>query len=142
MYKVVAKKKDGTLIKGITVDFLPDKKSFHVNISPTEVVEIDVGELKAIFFVKKLEGDRLYHDSKNSINNPPKQMLGKRITVTFHDGEIMEGFSHSLHMDRLGFLMVPIDKGSNNDRIFVVFSFVKNILVDGRPITLPARNNN
>ncbi len=135
--KIVAKKKDGTLIKGMTGDFLPDKNSFHLNISPTDVIEINMSELKAIFFVKKLEGDRLLHDSRMNINNLPQHAAGKHIMVTFHDGEIIKGFSHSLHMDRLGFLMVPIDKESNNERIFVVFSFVKNILVDGRPITLP-----
>lgn len=135
--KVVVKKRDGVLIKGMTGDFLPDKNSFHVNVSPSEAAEINMGELKAVFFVKKLEGDKSLHDNKDGASNLPKHCSGRRITVIFEDGEIIEGFSHSLHTDRIGFLMVPADEKSNNERIFVIFSFAKNILVDGKPLILP-----
>ena len=62
---VVVKKKDGTLIKGSIGNFLPDKLAFHVNTrtGATETtIELKVMDLKAIFFVKSLEGNKTSHD--------------------------------------------------------------------------------
>lgn len=138
---VVAKKKDGTLIKGSIGNFLPDKLAFHINIrsGPTEsTIELKVEELKAIFFVKKLEGNKTSHDVPEKIVLPKTQTLGKHVSVNFVDGEVIEGFTHSLHLDRAGFYMSPNDATSNNIRIFVVLSSVSKIIADGKEIILSA----
>jgi len=138
---VVAKKKDGTLIKGSIGNFLPDKLVFHVNTrtgSTESTIELKVEDLKAIFFVKKLEGDRTSHDVPKKIILPKTPTLGKHVSVNFTDGEVIEGFTHSLHLDRAGFYMSPNDATSNNIRIFVVLSSVSKIIADGKEIILSA----
>ncbi|MDP2157975.1 MAG: hypothetical protein Q8K68_09735 [Nitrospirota bacterium] len=136
--KIVAKKKDGAMIKGTTGDFLPYRNLFHMAVdgSPDSNVEVLVDDLKAVFFVKTLGGSKAPH------NRPPDRSGGlsteRRISVTFTDNEIIEGFSHSFHLDRLGFFMNPIDPNDNNERIFVVLSSVKSILSDGKTIDLNA----
>ena len=136
---VVAKKKDGTLIKGSVGNFLPEKLSFHVDTisnAKERTIELKVDDLKAIFFVKKLEGDKTSHDAPGKIVLPQKQAVGKHISVNFVDGEIIEGFTHSLHLDRAGFYMTPSDATSNNIRIFVVLSSVSKIIADSNEIIL------
>jgi len=134
--KIVAKKKDGAMLKGSTGDFLPYRNIFHMGIdgSPDSNVEVLVDDLKAVFFVKKLEGSKAPH------NRPPVKSGGmpveRQIRVTFMDNEVIEGYSHSFHLDRLGFFMNPIDPNDNNERIFVVLSYVKSILSDGKTIDL------
>ena len=137
--KVVAKKKDGTLIKGTTGDFFPDKYIFHVHsrgLGEYSVQEVVVNDLKAVFFVKKLEGDKSQHDTPKKTVKTKRPTIGRHIRVFFQDGEVIDGLSHSLHMDRLGFFMTPIDTTSNNERIFLVLSSVETILVDDRAIKL------
>jgi hypothetical protein len=56
---VVARYRDGRIIKGITYDFGPQKRGFHVNSVGEDVgkvSEVLFSELKAVFFVKSLEG--------------------------------------------------------------------------------------
>ena len=138
--KIVARKKDGSMIKGTTADFLPNKNTFHVNIeeAPGTIAEVQIDELKAVFFVKALKGNKAPH------NRPPDKSVGakysvtRKIQVTFMDNEVIEGFSHSLHLDRLGFFMNSIDPTDNNERIFVVLSFVKSVLSNGKAFDLNA----
>ncbi len=137
--KIVAKKKDGAMIKGTTGDFLPYRNMFHMAVdgSPDAIVEVLVDDLKAVFFVKTLGGSNAPH------NRPPEKSSGmksieRRISVTFMDNEVIEGYSHSFHLDRLGFFMNSIDPDDNNERIFVVLSYVKGILSDGKPVDLNA----
>jgi len=137
--KIVAKKKDGAMIKGTTGDFLPYRNMYHMAVdgSSDANVEVLVDDLKAVFFVRTLEGSKAPH------NRPPERSSGllsteRKIAVTFMDNEVIEGYSHSFHLDRLGFFMNPVDPNDNNERIFVVLSYVKSILSDGKPIDLNA----
>ncbi len=136
--KIVARRKDGTMIKGTTGDFLPNKNMFHVYIDEASgtIAEVLIDELKAVFFVKALKG------SKSPHNRPPDRSargecsIESKIQVTFMDNEVIEGFSHSFRLDRLGFFMNSIDPTDNNERIFVVLSFVKSILSNGKAVTI------
>lgn len=133
--KVVVKKKDGTMIKGTTGDFTPNKESFHLVIHrSSDVKKIFANDLKAVFFVKKLEGNKDLHDHLK--NNPPRprKTIGKFVNIIFRDGEIIEGYSHSMHFDKIGFFVSPVELMGNNDRIFVILSFVESILVDGKAV--------
>lgn len=138
--KVVARKKDGTLIKGTTSDFSPNKNLFRVHSRHTgdyNVHTLKINELKAVFFVKKIEGDKISHDKPQKANKLRFHTIGRHIKVFFHDGEIIEGLSHSPHLDNLGFFMTPVDVDSNNERIFVVLQSVEKIMVDDQTFDFP-----
>lgn len=126
--KVVARYKDGRLIKGKTNDFSVNKNRFHVELdSEVQVgaksVEIYVEELKAVFFVKDLKGDRTRRDIYRDIIAGG----GRKVRVRFFDDEEIIGYAHSYDPNRQGFFIVPADIRSNNQRIFVVNSSVKKI---------------
>lgn len=121
--KVVAKFVNGTIMKGHTNDFLPHKKHFHLEQLKGEIIEVDVDQLKAIFFVKDHEGDKNYIKSYNE--TVPGG--GRKIKVTFIDGECITGYTHGYSSDRQGFFITPADLKDNNSRIFVVISSAVNI---------------
>jgi len=55
----VTRYRDGRIIKRVTYDFVPQKRGFHVNSLREDVgkvSEVLFTELKAVFFVKCLEG--------------------------------------------------------------------------------------
>ena len=57
--KVIAHYLQGTLVRGITRDFRPNRLSFHIEVnSEDDPVKIQLSDLKAVFFVKDLEGVR------------------------------------------------------------------------------------
>jgi len=121
--KVVIQFKDGTIMKGSTSDFFPKKECFHLNHLDGKIEEVDVEEIKALFFVKDVEGNKNYAEAYNDIIHGG----GKRIAVEFNDGETMVGYVLGYSPDRQGFMMSPADLGSNNERIFVVKSATKSI---------------
>lgn len=121
--KVVVRFKDGVIMKGQTSDFFPNKKEFHLEVQTGEIVSINTEQLKAVFFVKDLEGDKNRKDMYDDIIAGG----GRKIEVQFADGEVIVGFSQGYSPDRIGFFFIPADKKGNNDRIFVVTSATKKI---------------
>lgn len=121
--KLVIQFKDGSVRKGTTSDFLPNKDRFHFTDlnGSTEAVEID--SLKALFFVKDMEGNKDYKESYNDII----QGGGRKIRVEFADGEVIIGYVLGYSPDRQGFIMSPADAKGNNNRIFVVASATKKV---------------
>ena len=116
--KVVVRFKDGSLLKGKTNDFFPNKTSFHLETLNGETRQIEVEKLKAFFLVKDFEGNKNYdEDYKDEISG-----TGRKIMVTFSDGESIIGYTLGYSPDRQGFFMTPADLKSNNQRIFVVKS--------------------
>ncbi len=139
--KVVARKNDGAMIKGTTGDFSPDKDVFHVHVKEHgkyDIHTVKLNDLKAVFFVNTLEGNKLSpHKSSRKNKSIDREPIGKTVKVFFDDGEILQGKSHSFHMDRLGFFMMPSDERSNNERVFVVLQSVEKIILDGQTIHFP-----
>ena len=122
MNKIVAHYQDGHVVKGVTNDFLPAKDRFHVlpsDASPgARPAEILIADLKALFFVKDFAGKPGHKKSQEfDAQRPP---LGRKIRVTFKDGEVLVGTTQGYQPGRPGFFVVPADKESNNDRCFVV----------------------
>ncbi len=116
--KVVARFKDGSIMKGKTRDFFPNKTSFHLETLSGETEKIEVEQLKAFFLVKDFEGNKDYNEEYND----EVSGAGRRIKVTFSDGESITGYTLGYSPDRHGFYMTPADLNSNNMRIFVVTS--------------------
>jgi len=53
--KVVARFKDGSIIKGKTSDFFPNKETCHLETLNGEIKEINMEQLKAFFSLKILK---------------------------------------------------------------------------------------
>jgi hypothetical protein len=160
---VVARYRDGRMIKGVTHDFGTQKKSFHIipaqegkstlrqarpesrasgNSPSTDSgltvsrgtqgeqergLEVFLSELKAVFFVKSLLGKKGPHLSESAPSSKMEQASPKRVKITFFDEETLEGATHGYTPEREGFFIVPLEKETNNLRIFVVSKSVKAI---------------
>lgn len=127
MNQVVARCQDGRTLKGITNDFVPAKDQFHLLLagSPPGAapVEVLVSSLKAVFFVRDLQGSP-DHKESNTFDRP---MVGRKIRVVFHDGEELIGTTNGYQPGRPGFFVFPADSASNNERCFVVTAATKEI---------------
>jgi len=131
--KVVVHYSDGRLLKGYTHDFLPDKESFHLNTAMDPAVgtihEVEISDLKAVFFVKSLEGNMAHVDRNKFEDVDAKALHGIKIRVTFKDGEILRGISLGYSKVKRGFFVVPVDPASNNDRIYIVANAASEVIV-------------
>jgi small nuclear ribonucleoprotein (snRNP)-like protein len=127
--KIVVRYQNGEILKGQTSDFLPTKLMFHLSLvdapAGTPPLEVQIAGVKAIFFVKDFTGNR----EREKIKGFPmeKSVVGRKITVTFHDGETLVGTTQGYDPSRPGFFVIPADAGSNNDRCFVVASAAKQV---------------
>jgi hypothetical protein len=106
----------------MTADFFPAKDLFHVNITTDSAggkpVEVNKSDLKALFFVKDLEGSPQHVESNEFDSlHPP---VGRRIRVVFKDGEVLVGTTTGYQPGRPGFFLVPADASSNLERCYVV----------------------
>ena len=126
--KVVARYTDGSLIKGFTHDFFPNKDRFHVtpvDQAPGKPTEVLVHRLKAVFVVRDFDGDSGYAERKAySKEDTP---YGVPLEITFADAEVMVGASMGFDPKRSGFFISPVDPMSNNLRVFVVTSAVRRV---------------
>jgi len=121
--RVVVRLADGGVLKGTTVDFFPNRPTFHLRPRDGgEPVEIHCSSLKALFFVKSFEGDRRRRDLRTFLAGPPQMAKGNKIAVHFADGELLTGYSMNYSREKEGFVVFPADPRSNNLRIYVVSS--------------------
>ncbi|WP_306599119.1 hypothetical protein [Geothrix sp. 21YS21S-2] len=125
MNKVVAHFQDGTVAKGLTVDFVATKDRFHLVTEGAPPREILLSDLKGLFFVKDLDGD-LGH-AKSNIFHPGDVSPGRRIRVDFRDGETLLGTTQAYTPGRFGFFVVPADKKSNTERAYVISSATSSV---------------
>jgi len=136
---VIARFRNGTLVKGTTINFRADAQFFHIDPPDApygEGTRIPIRELKAIFFVKRLEGNPDYKERKAFARAPG---FGRPVRVVFADGEELVGvLQQALDRKKPGFFLYPADPESNNERIFALFEAVLNVEVldEGRlPMT-------
>ena len=83
--------------------------------------DFELGELKAVFFVRDFAG------RPDSVEETPATpgARGRKIQVTFRDGEVMVGTTLNYQAIGSGFFLAPLDPKSNNVRCFVVNSAVQ-----------------
>ena len=131
--RVVVRFNDGRLLKGYTHDFLPEKDFFHLIEDTSSGAgtsqEINVPELKAVFFVKTFTGNKDYNEKKSFKEINAAVLHGIKIKVTFKDGEVLCGLSLGYNKTKKGFFIVPIDPLSNNDRIYIVAASTTGVVV-------------
>jgi len=104
------------------MDFLATKDRFHLvpaDKGPdAKPVEILLTDLKGVFFVRDLKGD----PGRQKLNyfSPGDAMQGRKIRVTFKDGEVLQGYTQAYQPGRPSFFVIPADKNSNTERVFVI----------------------
>jgi hypothetical protein len=123
MEKIIAKYKDGSVLKGSSNDFAPDKKHFHFKPLDGKTVLIDMEDLKALFFVKTFQGNK---DRKPRYKDA-RPWGGIKVKVVFIDGEELVGYTLHHSVDNQGFFVMPADLKNNNEKIFVITSATKEI---------------
>ena len=125
--KIVARFLNGKIVKGYTQNFFPNRPVFHVlpmdAASKTDPEEIQVSELKAVFFVRDFFGNKGYDERK--VLNPREKVQGRLIEVTFRDGEVLLGSTTGYDPKRSGFFFFPIDPKSNNIKAYILSSGIK-----------------
>ena len=121
--KVVARFKNGAVKKGSTCDFFPNKAMFHLNSINGEILDINIEELKAVYFVKNYEGDKDRVDSYT--DDIPGG--GRKVQVKFSDGETLIGYTQGYTPNRSGFFVITADLQNNNDRIYIIASAVEKV---------------
>jgi hypothetical protein len=125
--RVVVRYRDGRLLKGFLRDFLPSRGVAEIwpslDAPPTSRVGVPLGQLKAIFFVRDFDGDATYARGESSASLSP----GRKIVVTFLDGEELTGVTLTYKPEASGFMVTPLDGGDNNTRVFVVSQSIRHV---------------
>jgi hypothetical protein len=100
-------------------------ESFRVRRLDSDVVEeIQLKDVKAVFYVNSFEGDST-HNNLNFHTRAPI-VHGIWMRLQFLDGEVMEGIVYnSLHyLVDPGFFLLPTDPDSNNKLVYVLKSWI------------------
>ena len=131
--RIVLHFQDERLLKGYTHDFTPLREKFHLISEQEEdkgnIYEIRCSDLKAVFFVKSLSGDKDYIEKKDFGDVDTTALRGLKVSVEFPDGEVIRGTSFGYSKNRKGFFIVPVDPDSNNERIYVVANILREVRV-------------
>ena len=123
-HRVVAHFKGGRLLNGYTQDFIPDGDTFSIisarRSGEARMYKVRVTDLKALFFVRRLDGDALYRERKKFKEVNTSHLKGLRIQLRFKDGEVVRGTTLDYNAGKRGFFVSPVDPDSNNLSVFVL----------------------
>jgi hypothetical protein len=119
MNKVVARFKDGRIVRGTTLSVDPARPTFHVRTQEGKSLEVQLSDLKAVFFVRSLEGDSKHNEDRSPDPEDPRHRGSILISMAFADGEVMVGLMNAYPPTKPYFFVVPVDKKSNNIRILI-----------------------
>ena len=127
--RVVARYADGRVVKGSPADFVPTKDVFHVAVVDagpgSKPVQIQMKDLKAVFFVKDFVGRPEYQPRQEF--DPRRPLAGRKISVVFKDGEALLGTTQGYQPNRPGFFMLPADPESNIERCYILAAATREI---------------
>lgn len=139
MEKTVTRLNNGNMLKGYMKNFSPNQNELTVEepgAARQHLVKME--DVKAVFFVKSFEGDHEYKEKKSY---GIAKIKGQRVFVKFRDGESLVGFLEGevpwergfflskQGNDLKGFFLLPVDKDTNNIKVFVVASSVDDVTV-------------
>jgi hypothetical protein len=120
--KVIVHYHDGRILKGFTQNFFPNKSVFHLKPADSQTagnsIEVQIKDLKGVFFVRDFSGNSQYKEKKTFPDG--MQISGKKVELTFKDGEIMVGSTLGYDPNRQGFFFFPSDPQWNLIRAYVV----------------------
>ena len=119
--RVVVGFSNGERLKGTTQDFRPAGPRFHlIPAAGGAPVEVRMDDLKAVFFVRNLEGKASRTKFEGFLAAPAETAQGRKIAVRFRDEELLCGYTLAWSAERKGFFVSPADIESNNVRVYVV----------------------
>jgi len=119
--RVVVRFSNGRTLKGTTEDFKPASPRFHlIPAAGGAPVEVQVDELKAVFFVRDLQGKPARAKLQGFLEAPAETSQGRKIAVRFRDDELLCGYTLAWSAERKGFFMSPADNEGNNIRVYVI----------------------
>lgn len=111
---------DGRRLKGYIYNFSAQKDRFRLFLEQDtrqrEGTDVQMKDLKAIFFAKDFIGNSEYTESQILTS----QNGCRKAEVTFRDGEKLVGTTDAYNPQKIGFFLVPADPRSNNLRVFVI----------------------
>jgi hypothetical protein len=123
--RIVIRYKNGNLLKGFTHNFIATRGFVQVSADPATSPEartaVPFSEVKAIFFVRDLDGNPGYASNKRL----DPLVRTRNVSVTFSDGEDLVGTSANYNSSAPGFFVHPTDPESNNERVFIVAASVR-----------------
>lgn len=129
---VVARYSDGRMIKGSSLDVAQDRPKFHVREEDGTMTQVQFADLKALFFVKSLDGNAEHVEGQEIEAVDPRLRGSRVVEVTFHDGETIVGLCTRYPPKGPSFFLVLVDPKSNNLRILVNSAALKGMaLVEG-----------
>ncbi len=128
--KLVVHYSNGTVIRGTTNNFGPASAFFMLlpQDAPqgTKPLMVELRSLKAIFFVRDFWGNPQHEDKKYFMPRQPYQ--GRKVKVTFADGEVLLGATPNYDPHGLGFFVFSADPQSNTIKTFAVNSAVRAVV--------------
>jgi hypothetical protein len=116
---IVARFLSGRVLKGTSLDVDPAKPSCHVRPVTGPAEEVKLTDLKALFFVRSLEGNAARDEIHSIVPTDPRLRGSAPISLRFKDGESIVGRTNRYPPNRPFFFIVPIDPQSNNVRILI-----------------------
>jgi hypothetical protein len=117
--RVVARFQDGRMVKGISLDVDPAKPVCHVRPPGDKAVEVTLADLKALFFVRSLDGNPGYEESRLPKPGDRRLRGSNVVSLQFADGEKMVGLTIRYPPNKPYFFITPVDPKSNNIRILI-----------------------
>ena len=125
--RVVVRYVDGGVLRGYSNDFHPERAHLHlcpsVNCPAAERLLVPISRLKAVFFVRTLEGDKERVDDQAFDESPQ----GRKVQVTFRDGEVILGSTLNYKPNGHGFFLRPASSQGNNVRIYVITPAIRHM---------------
>ncbi len=126
--EVVLRYLDGRTVRGRLEGPFDPRGTDEVTVTTPEGERVvaPLPALKAVFFLKhpaQREADLAFGGREH--------LRGARARVDFVDGEVMRGLVHHYSVKDRGFMLVPTDPESNNERVFVVARAVQGVEIEG-----------
>ncbi|HEX9582419.1 MAG TPA: hypothetical protein VF970_15045 [Gemmatimonadales bacterium] len=118
-HKVVAHFIDHAMVKGTSMDVDPGRILCHIETADRGTVEVDLRQVKALYFVKDFGGQPKYDETRQVSAGDQRLVGSRRVRVRFRDGEEQGGLMNRYPPNRPFYFLLPIDPASNNIRILI-----------------------
>lgn len=117
--EVVAHYLDGRIVKGLSLDVDPARPACHIKTSTDGAVEVKLAELKALYFVRSLDGGPPRRRASAVDPDDARTLGSQQIELHFADGEQLVGLTVRYPPIKPFFFVLPADENDNNLRILV-----------------------
>jgi len=119
LQKVVAHFIDHSIVKGTSADVDIKRPLCHVQTADRSMIEVDLRQVKALFFVKDLDGQPGYDEVHEATQGDNRLRGTRQVEIEFSDGERLGGLMNRFPPIGPFFFILPLDQRSNNIRILV-----------------------